>query len=163
MKTLKISVLLEASSNKDDEFIPKKATKGSSGYDLKAAITDYVIISPGYRFLVPTGISLKIPEYMEAQVRPRSGLAAKHGMTVLNSPGTIDSDYTGEIKVILINSGQNDFVLERGMRIAQLVFAQSLQCEFIQEEYSATESLVVGDQKSELHVRGIKGFGSTGE
>ncbi|MDI9409662.1 MAG: dUTP diphosphatase [Candidatus Pacebacteria bacterium] len=128
-----------------------RATEGASGYDLVAAIAESVTIKPTARTLVPCGFSLTMPIGMEAQVRPRSGLALHYGITVLNSPGTIDSDYRGEIKVILINHGTADFTINRGERIAQLVFAQSLQPKF---------TTVVLDPKTTL--RGELGFGSTG-
>lgn len=101
--------------------LPSYATAESAGLDLRAAISDTVILKPMERALVPTGIAVAIPHGCEGQVRPRSGLAYKHGITVLNTPGTIDSDYRGEVKVLLINLGSEDFVVERGMRIAQLV------------------------------------------
>jgi dUTP pyrophosphatase len=120
--------------------------------DLRAAVPDDrpLLILPGKRALVPTGLILEIPEGMEGQVRPRSGLAFKHGLTVLNSPGTVDSDYRGEVKVLLINLGDEDFAVTRGMRIAQIVFAAVVQ--------AATEerSLAGGT------ARGAGGFGSTG-
>lgn len=101
--------------------LPHYATEGSAGVDLKAAVNEALVIHPMERMLIPTGLSMAIPEDYEAQIRPRSGLAFKYGVTVLNTPGTIDSDYRGEIKVLLINFGNEDFVVERGMRIAQLV------------------------------------------
>ncbi|MBM08264.1 MAG: dUTP diphosphatase [Magnetovibrio sp.] len=103
--------------------LPSYATQASAGIDLVAAIDKSVSLKPGDRLLVPTGIALSVPDEFEAQIRPRSGLAIKHGITTLNSPGTIDSDYRGEIFVILINHGTEPFRLERGMRIAQLVVA----------------------------------------
>ena len=104
--------------------LPSYATEGSAGVDLRAAIDGNIVIRPTERALVPTGIGIALPMGYEAQIRPRSGLALKHGVTVLNTPGTIDSDYRGEIKVLLINLGENDFSIERGMRIAQLVVAR---------------------------------------
>jgi dUTP pyrophosphatase len=103
--------------------LPAHATHGSAGVDLLAAVTETVVLSPGSRALVPSGIALALPEGHEAQVRPRSGLALRHGVTVLNAPGTIDADYRGEVSVILINHGEVPFTIERGMRIAQLVVA----------------------------------------
>ena len=102
-------------------LLPRRATPGAAGLDLVAAAP--AVIQPGKRALVPTGIALAIPEGLEGEVRPRSGLAWKHGVTCLNSPGSIDSDYRGELKVILVNHGEEPFVVERGMRIAQLVLA----------------------------------------
>lgn len=103
--------------------LPAHATRESAGVDLLAAVAATVVLSPGERALVPCGIALALPEGHEAQVRPRSGLAARHGVTVLNAPGTIDADYRGEVSVILINHGEVPFRIERGMRIAQLVVA----------------------------------------
>jgi len=104
-----------------DLDLPTHATPASSGVDLAAAIDQPMIIEPGGRALIATGLAIAVPEGYEAQVRPRSGLALKHGITVLNSPGTIDADYRGEVKVILINLGTESFTVERGMRIAQMV------------------------------------------
>ena len=103
--------------------LPAYATDGSAGMDLRAAVHEALILKPGERALIPTGIAVALPHGYEAQVRPRSGLAIKHGITMLNAPGTIDSDYRGEIKVIAINHSSEDFKVERGERIAQLVFA----------------------------------------
>lgn len=108
----------------EDLPLPSYGTEDSAGLDLAAAITEDIILNPGDRVLVPTGISIALPCGFEAQIRPRSGLALKHGLTVLNTPGTIDADYRGEVKVILINLGQESFTIERGMRIAQLVIAR---------------------------------------
>jgi dUTP pyrophosphatase len=103
--------------------LPAHATAGSAGVDLLAAVAATVVLSPNERALIPCGIALALPEGHEAQVRPRSGLAVRHGVTVLNAPGTIDADYRGEVSVILINHGEVPFTIERGMRIAQLVVA----------------------------------------
>jgi len=130
--------------------LPTYTTSGASGVDLSADIQEDILLQPGQRVLVPTGISIAIPEGVEAQVRPRSGLAWKNGITVLNTPGTIDADYRGEIKVILVNLGQEPFTITRGMRIAQLVFAPVIQVAF-----KAVESL---DETE----RNAGGFGSTG-
>ncbi|MES2215643.1 MAG: dUTP diphosphatase [Pseudomonadota bacterium] len=147
---LDLSMHLQKLEHAQDLLLPRYATEGSAGMDLMAAIHDNVCVRPGSYTLIPTGICIALPENYEAQIRPRSGLAAKHGVTVLNTPGTIDSDYRGEIKVILINHGAEDFVVERGMRIAQMVIAKYTQIQ-IQEvsELSSTD-------------RGDKGFGSTG-
>ena len=115
-------VKIKIVSNNPDFSLPEYQTSGSSGMDLQADIQNDIILRPMERKLIPSGISVEIPEKYEAQVRPRSGLAIKHGVTVLNTPGTIDSDYRGEIKVILINLSDSDFIVEPGMRIAQLVF-----------------------------------------
>lgn len=131
--------------------LPCHATAHSSGVDLLAANFDHIIIMPREIKVIPTGISIALPANFEAQIRPRSGLAAKHGITVLNSPGTIDADYRGEIKVILINHGCEDFLIERGMKIAQMVFSS----------YNAViwEEISSHDQTK----RGEGGFGSTGD
>jgi dUTP pyrophosphatase len=130
--------------------LPAYATPASAGMDLLAAIAEDKIIAVGARALVPTGLAIALPEGFEAQVRPRSGLALKHGLTVLNSPGTIDADYRGEIGVILINLGDSPMVISRGMRIAQLVVA--------------AHSHVVWQETNQLPAtaRGQGGFGSTG-
>ncbi|MBB6413421.1 dUTP diphosphatase [Mesorhizobium sangaii] len=132
--------------------LPAYESPGAAGLDLRAAVPDDrpLLILPGKRALVPTGLILEIPEGMEGQVRPRSGLAFKHGLTVLNTPGTIDSDYRGEVKVLLINLGDEDFAVTRGMRIAQIVFAAVTQA-------AVEERTLAGGT-----ARGSGGFGSTG-
>ena len=130
--------------------LPTYATEHSAGMDLSAALEEAIELAPGERALVPTGLAIALPEGYEAQVRPRSGLALKHGVTVLNSPGTVDADYRGEIKVILANLGNAPFTIERGMRIAQMVVAR----------HEAVEWEVV-DNLDET-ARGTGGFGSTG-
>jgi dUTP pyrophosphatase len=130
--------------------LPGYATAGAAGLDLQAAITVPLVILPGARALVPTGLCLAVPEGFEAQVRPRSGLALKQGLSVLNSPGTIDSDYRGEVQVILANLGAAAVTIERGMRIAQLVVARY-------ERISWQEVAVLASTE-----RGSGGFGSTG-
>lgn len=130
--------------------LPHHATEGSAGLDLKSATDVNVVLHPGERKLIPTGISIAIPDGYEGQIRPRSGLAFKHGITVLNTPGTIDSDYRGEVKVLLINLGNEDFLVERGMRIAQLVVEK-----YEKVQWSVMESL---DDTS----RSGGGYGSTG-
>lgn len=133
----------------DDVSLPVQMSGNSAGFDLKSS--DSVTIKPGARILVGTGIRLAIPEGMEGQVRPRSGLALKYGVTVLNAPGTIDSDYRGEVGVILINHGDEDFEVTKGMRIAQIVFA-------------AVEKARIREVDSLPHsARGTGGFGSTGK
>ena len=134
--------------NGDDLPLPSYATPGSAGMDLRSA--DTLTLKPGARALVSTGLAIALPDTYEAQVRPRSGLAVKHGITVLNSPGTIDSDYRGEIKVPLINHGQEDFVINRGDRIAQMVVAPVTVAELVEvDTLDETE-------------RGSGGFGSSG-
>ena len=128
----------------------KKATEGSSGFDLLAALDDKVVLISGETKLIPCGFSLQMPLGIEAQVRPRSGIALKNSVTVLNTPGTIDADYRGEICVILINHGKNIFEIEPGMRIAQLIFMKLPEIEL-----EATQELDETD-------RGSGGFGSTG-
>jgi dUTP pyrophosphatase len=120
--------------------------------DLRAALAEgeTMVLQPGQQAMVPTGLSMAMPKGFEAQVRPRSGLAAKHGLTVLNTPGTIDSDYRGEVKIILINLGQDDFTVERNMRIAQMIIAPVVQASLIEVE-TLDET-----------ARGLGGFGSTG-
>lgn len=133
-----------------DLALPAYATEQSAGMDLMAAIDTPMTIAPGDKALVPTGIAIALPAGFEAQIRPRSGLAAKNGVTVLNTPGTIDADYRGEIKVILINHGKEAFQIERGMRIAQMVIAR-----YEHVAFNLVENL---DETT----RGSGGFGSTG-
>ena len=130
--------------------IPKYETAGSSGMDLAADIDEKIEIKPGDTQVVPTGLSVSIPLEFEIQIRPRSGLAAKHQLSVLNTPGTIDADYRGEIKVILINLGKKSFIVERGLRIAQMVL-----CPLIKAKIKEVETL-------DGTTRGSAGFGSTG-
>lgn len=134
----------------EDLPLPAYATAHAAGADLIAAVDKPLILSPLERALVPTGIAIALPAGYEAQVRPRSGLAFKNGITVLNSPGTIDADYRGEVKVLLINLGTDSFAIERGMRIAQLVVAPVSQAQW-QEQQSLDET-----------ARASGGFGSTG-
>ncbi|MBO90019.1 MAG: dUTP diphosphatase [Rickettsiales bacterium] len=133
-----------------DLLLPKYATAQSAAVDLLAAVTDDVVLASGERTLIPTGLAIALPNGYEAQVRPRSGLALKNGITLLNSPGTIDSDYRGEIGVILVNHGQEPFTVCRGMRIAQMLIAPVTRM-----DWNTVSSL----DESE---RGIGGFGSTG-
>ncbi|MDX9907555.1 MAG: dUTP diphosphatase [Bacteroidales bacterium] len=111
--------------------IPIYKSAGASGADISARIDEPIILQPGETALIPTGISIELPEGYEAQIRPRSGLAINHGITLLNTPGTIDSDYRGEIKVIMTNLGSNEFTISDGMRIAQMVFTRTLRGNFI--------------------------------
>ena len=137
--------------NKSAYEAPFYATVNSAGMDLKANIDEPITLEPLQRAMVPTGLYIALPEGTEAQVRPRSGLAAKHGITVLNTPGTIDADYRGEIKVILVNLSNSPFVIEPGERIAQMIVARYEQIEWESvEELGTTE-------------RGAGGFGSTGK
>ncbi len=135
----------------EDLSLPKQMSAGASGFDLYAAVSESVVLEPGKWKLIPTGIAIAMPTGLEAQVRPRSGLALKHGITILNAPGTIDADYRGEIKVILLNLGEKEYRVDRGDRIAQLVFQQvpSIQLELV-KELKTTE-------------RGTGGFGHTGK
>lgn len=132
--------------------VPAYETSGSAGMDIRAAVAEDapMILEPGQRAMVPTGLSMAIPEGYEVQIRPRSGLAAKHGLTCLNTPGTIDSDYRGEVKVILINLGDQPFTINRGERIGQMVLAPVTRAAF---------DIVTALDETE---RGTGGFGSTG-
>ena len=132
--------------------LPAYETPGAAGMDLRAAVAeeDPVVLRPGSREMVPTGLCIAVPDGFEAQVRPRSGLAARAGITCLNTPGTVDSDYRGEVKVILINLGEENFVIRRGDRIAQMVI-----CPVVQAKWR--ETAVLDDTQ-----RGAGGFGSTG-
>lgn len=130
--------------------LPKYETSGSSGMDLRATIEGPVILRPGQRYLVPTGIMIELPEHLEAQIRPRSGLAFKNGVTVLNSPGTVDSDFRSEVKVLLINLSNEEFTINDGDRIAQMVISPIMRIRWeLAEELNKTK-------------RGEGGFGSTG-
>ncbi len=146
MLTIPLALLPHAA----DLPLPAYATPDSAGMDLLAAVKDEIVIPPGQWALVPTGITMQLPQGYEAQVRPRSGLAFKHGVTVLNAPGTIDADYRGEVGVLLINHGREAFTVGRGMRIAQLIIAP-----YTRATWQQVESL-------EESARGQGGFGSTG-
>ncbi|HEY0394845.1 MAG TPA: dUTP diphosphatase [Candidatus Elarobacter sp.] len=130
--------------------LPAYMTGGAAGADVVAAVREDLVVVPGGRALVPTGFALEIPDGFEVQIRPRSGLAAKHGVTLLNSPGTIDSDYRGPVGIVLVNHGAEPFVVRRGDRIAQLVVAPVVQAAFREVEALAASA------------RGEGGFGSTG-
>ena len=134
----------------DKVVLPKYETEGSSGLDLAAHINENVEIKPGSTAIIPTGLAVSIPKNFEIQIRPRSGLAAKNQISVLNTPGTIDADYRGELKVILINLGNKSFVVEKGLRIAQMVL-----CPIIKADIRDVETL-------DNTKRGSGGFGSTG-
>jgi dUTP pyrophosphatase len=147
-----MKVAIRQLPNADGLPSPAYASEGAAGIDLYAALApgQKLVLEPGARDLIPTGLSIALPPGYEGQVRPRSGLAAAHGVTVLNAPGTIDSDYRGEIKAILINLGAQAFEIVRGMRIAQLVIAPAPQATLVEvDDLDATE-------------RGAGGFGSTG-
>jgi len=145
-----VKVALQRLPHGADLPLPAYETAGAAGLDLRAAITDTLVLAPGERTLVPTGLAMQLPEGFEGQVRPRSGLAVRHGVTVLNAPGTVDSDYRGEIKVPLINHGDEPFPITRGDRIAQLVIAPVTHAELT--EVAALDPTG----------RGAGGFGSTG-
>jgi dUTP pyrophosphatase len=137
--------------NKSDNPLPQYSTIHSAGMDLRANLDQFVVLKPGERKLVPTGLYFEIPDGFEVQVRPRSGLAIKNGITVLNSPGTIDADYRGEICIILINLGYEDFVINHGDLVAQMIVSRYEKCEWtLVDELSETE-------------RGSGGFGHTGK
>lgn len=136
--------------NKSGRELPQYATESSAGVDLRAAIDGPIVLEPLQRAMVPTGLYMEIPKGYEGQVRPRSGLAAKHGVTVLNTPGTIDADYRGEIRVILVNLSSQAFEIQPGERIAQMVFAKHETAQW--EEVETLEE----------SARGAGGFGSTG-
>ncbi len=145
----RVSVLVRRRQGCEDIEMPRYMSEGASGMDLRAAVKEPLELDPGSVTLVPTGIFMAIPAGYEAQVRPRSGLALKNGITVLNSPGTIDSDYRNEVGVILTNFGGEQFLVERGMRIAQMVIARTCRADLVEvERLDDTE-------------RGLGGFGST--
>jgi dUTP pyrophosphatase len=145
-----LRVEIERRPGAEDLPLPSRATPGSSGYDLHAAVESDVVIVAGDRALIPTGFSIAVPPGYEAQVRPRSGLALEHGILLPNAPGTIDADYRGELKVIMMNAGEKDFTVRRGDRVAQLVIAPVVTAEWDEvPALSATE-------------RGAGGFGHTG-
>ena len=145
-----VNVKIKKLENLAELKLPYYATEHSAGMDLVAAIEEDIVLEPGQVKIVPTGIAIALPDGFEAQIRPRSGLAAKNGVTVLNAPGTIDADYRGEIKAILINHGQEEFVVSRGMRIAQMIIT-----EYTKVSLEEVENLEDTD-------RGEQGFGSTG-
>jgi len=131
--------------------LPSYKTKGSSGMDLMALVEEKIIVKPNSSELIPTGLSIAIPEDLEIQIRPRSGLAAKHSITVLNTPGTIDSDYRGELKIILYNHSNKDFIVNKNDRVAQMILVPILKVDF--EEVDELPDTI----------RGSGGFGSTGK
>lgn len=146
----KINVRVKRLSHADGLEAPSYMSEGAAGMDLRAAVKEPVTLEPGKWKMIPTGLAISLPQGYEAQIRPRSGLAAKNGITCLNSPGTIDSDYRGEISIILVNLSDVPFVVERGMRIAQMIISEVTQAVFEFEE------------ELDVTVRGGGGFGHTG-
>ena len=147
---MSVEIYIKQLPHGKDLNLPHYATKHSAGMDLMAAIDQDIVIKKGEIKLIPTGIAIALPDGYEAQIRPRSGLALKNGLTVLNTPGTIDTDYRGEISIILINLGKEDFTVSKGMRIAQMIIASYVQGNFnLVDDLSSTD-------------RGEGGFGSTG-
>lgn len=147
---MSVEVAFRALPHFGDLPLPAYATDGAAGMDVVAAVQDDLVLAPGARFAVPTGLAMAVPAGHEVQVRPRSGLALRHGVTVANAPGTIDSDYRGELMVLLVNLGDADFTVSRGMRVAQLLLAPVTR---------AVPRLV---ESLDDTVRGSGGFGSTG-
>jgi dUTP pyrophosphatase len=135
----------------DDIHLPIKMSALAAGFDIHAAVTEKLVLMPGERQMVPTGFAIELPSNLEAQIRPRSGWAYKYGITALNSPGTIDADYRGEVKVLLINHGSEPFTIERNDRIAQMVIQEVLNVTFVEEQ-----------QLSDT-IRGAGGFGSSNQ
>jgi len=133
-----------------DLELPSYETEDAAGMDLRAAVTDDVVLAPGARALIPTGMAIALPSGYEAQVRPRSGLALRNGISLVNTPGTIDADYRGEVGVIIINHGDTPFTVDRGMRIAQMVIAPVTQANWVETDNLSDTA------------RGAGGFGSTG-
>ncbi len=148
--TKKQTVLLQRLEGSEDLPLPRYMSIHAAGMDLYAAVSESITLQPGERRLIPTGIAIALPDGLEAQIRPRSGLALKKGVTLLNAPGTIDADYRGEVGVIMINLGQEPFTVSRGDRIAQMVINQ-----YVQAEFEVVEVLPESE-------RGAGGFGSTG-
>ena len=145
----KIEVRIQKTYGNDDIPLPRYMTNQAAGMDIFAAVSEEEIISPGQRKKIPTGIKVALPEGYEAQIRPRSGLALNNGVTLLNSPGTIDADYRGEIALIVINHGEQPFVVKRGMRLAQMVVQKIFQADWVETAELNTTS------------RGSGGFGHT--
>jgi dUTP pyrophosphatase len=145
----KIKVCIQKLDGNNDIPLPRYMTSHAAGMDIFAAVTEEEIIEPGQRKIIPTGIKVALPEGYEAQIRPRSGLALNQGITLLNSPGTIDADYRGEIALIVINHGQEPFVVKRGMRLAQMVVQKIFQVDWVETAELTTTS------------RGNGGFGHT--
>ena len=145
-----MKMILKRLAHGRDLALPHYATSGSAGLDLIAAVEEEIILLPGQRAAIPCGIAIELPLGVEAQIRPRSGLALNHGITCLNAPGTIDSDYRGEVKAILINHGAEPYLVKRGAKIAQMVIARHEQAEIVESEELSGSA------------RGAGGFGSTG-
>lgn len=145
-----VEILIKCLPHHDSLPLPTYSSKLASGMDLAAAVDHDFLLRPGERRLVPTGIAISLPQGFEAQIRPRSGLALKHGIGLLNSPGTIDSDYRGEIQVIVVNLGQEPFVIKRGLRIAQMIISQ-----YVTASFKVVEEL-------DVTLRNDGGFGHTG-
>jgi dUTP pyrophosphatase len=145
-----MKIILKRLPHGRDLALPHYATSGSAGLDLIAAVEEEIELLPGQRAAIPCGIAIELPHGYEAQVRPRSGLALNQGVTVLNAPGTIDSDYRGEVKAILINHGAGPYLIKRGAKIAQMVIARHEQAEIVESEELSGSA------------RGQGGFGSTG-
>ncbi len=145
-----LNVAIKQLAHAKDLALPHYASTQAAGMDLRAAVTEPQTLGSGQRLLIPTGLCIALPEGYEAQIRPRSGLALRHGLTVLNSPGTIDADYRGELQVLLINHGEQDFVIQRGERIAQMIIAA-----FTQVSWQLSDNLADS-------ARGEQGFGSSG-
>ena len=145
-----MKIILKRLPHGRDLALPHYATSGSAGLDLIAAVEEEIILLPGQRAAIPCGIAIELPHGYEAQVRPRSGLSLNQGVTVLNAPGTIDSDYRGEVKAILINHGAEPYLIKRGAKIAQMVIARHEQAEIVESEALSDSA------------RGAGGFGSTG-
>ncbi|MDQ0090570.1 dUTP pyrophosphatase [Paenibacillus anaericanus] len=148
---MSFNVQINRLAGNEDIELPRKMSELASGFDLYAAVTEDIVFLPGQRGLVPTGLAIAMPAGLEAQIRPRSGLAFKHGITCLNTPGTIDADYRGEIKVLLINLGEEPFTIKRNERIAQMVF-----------QIVPDVNLIPVDELSDTE-RGAGGFGHTGK
>ncbi len=150
MKAETAEILVKRLSHHDGLPLPIYSSEGASGMDLAAAVQEDILLHSGERALIPTGIAISLPQGFEAQIRPRSGLALKHGIGLLNSPGTIDSDYRGEIQVIVINLGQEPFVIKRGLRIAQMIIAK-----YVTANFKVIDEL-------DVTLRNAGGFGHTG-
>jgi len=150
MKKKEVEICWLVPDKERDLQLPSYETVGAAGMDVEAGVRDSLTIQPGERVLIPTGFSIALPDGYEMQVRPRSGLAVRHGVTIVNSPGTIDADYRGEVKVALINLGQEPYIIKRGDRIAQLVLAPVVQATF--------QGVVALDETE----RNTGGFGHTG-
>ncbi len=150
MKTETAQILVKCLPHHAGLKLPSYSSEGASGMDLTAACDQDILLNPGERALIPTGIAISLPPGHEAQIRPRSGLALKHGIGLLNAPGTIDSDYRGEVKIIVINLGQEPFRITRGLKIAQMVVAQ-----YVPASFKVTQEL-------DVTLRNDGGFGHTG-